>query len=140
MNPKLLLCLALVLSGGSLAFGYSVEIPVTPGSLDQGKYVFLVFTNLAQSRTSFDITIIAKTDTIPTNTEASLDIVTHWRDGTKIELVKPTTRILLKKNDHAWKCDFIASNESLTNADLCFVFLYHNTRSGMASAFPSFQI
>jgi hypothetical protein len=78
MKPKLLLCLALVLSGGLSAFGLSVEIPVTSNSLDQGQCAFSISNNAVKDGVSFHVTIIAKNSEIISNSTVGLSIVTHW--------------------------------------------------------------
>jgi len=119
MNPNLLLCLALVLSGGFSAHADSMIFPVTPTNLDQGQFVFSVSTNSTPEGISFHVTITAKTGVIFPDSQADLSTVTKTPNSGTIQPVKS---VILKKNDHFWTADFIATPELLKTPDLCFIF------------------
>jgi hypothetical protein len=122
MNPKIILGLALVLIGGLSAYGTSVEFPVTPKSLDQGQFDFSISTDSIQEGISFHVTITAKTGVIPSDSGVYLSQVTWTQSAHSMEPVKPEPQVLLQKDDHIWKVDFIASRELLKNPDVCVVF------------------
>jgi hypothetical protein len=104
------------------AFGLSVEIPVTPTSLNQGTYLFSVTNSVIGDGRLFHISIKGIRDVIPSDSHVSLCIATRFRHGSQIIETEPKTPITLKKDDHLWKLDFVASSELLTNADVCLVF------------------
>jgi hypothetical protein len=145
MKPNLILCLALVLSGGLSAYGLSVEIPVTSNNLDQGQCAFSISNNGVKDGVSFHVTIIAKNSGIISNSTAALSIVTHWANGSgsgsEIIGAKHVTQITVKKDNRIEEADFNVSRELLKNTDLYFIFavyLYDTTKDGrripMASA------
>jgi hypothetical protein len=129
MKLKLILGLALVLSGGLSAYADSMIFPVTPTNLDQGQFVFSISTNSTPAGISFHVTITAKTGVIFPDSQADLSTVTRTPNSGTIQPVKSVT---LKKNDHYWTADFIATPELLKTPDLCFVFTAycHATENG----------
>jgi hypothetical protein len=129
MNPKLILCLALVLS----AHGGSIDFRVTPKSLDQDKFVFSVSANSTQNGTSFHVTITAKTGVIPSDSTVGLSVLATSEKGARsMGPVKPETQVTLKKADHTWEAEFIASKQLLKDPDVCLVFgvVAHVTKNG----------
>ncbi len=121
MKPKFLLCLALVLGGGLTASAYMADIPVTTNNLDQGTYVFSVSNNAAQGGKAFHITITSKQGDFSPYSLVWLDMKHEKNvDSIQPESLKP--QITLKKDDHTWKVDFIASNELMKRPDICFIF------------------
>jgi hypothetical protein len=119
MKPKLLLCLALVLADILCSYGKSTQILVTPKTLDQGEYVFSVSTNSTQEGISFHVTITAKTGVIFPDSQADLSIVTGTHESGMIQPVKSVT---LKKDEHTWTADFVATPDLLKTSGICFVF------------------
>jgi hypothetical protein len=121
MKPKLILCLALVLSGNLSSYGESTQIFVTPKTLNQGEYVFSISTNSTQEGISFHVTITAKKGVIFHDSQADLSIVNRETESSpgSIRTVKQVT---LKKNDHTWTADFVATPELLKTPSICFVF------------------
>ena len=131
---------AFLLSFALSAFGLSMEIPVTPTSLNQGTYLFSVTNRVIGNELSFHITITGIRDVIPTDSSVGLCIATRWANGSQIIGAEPKTPITLKKDDRVWKMDFIASSELLTNADLCLVFTVYPqafTKDGKRIPIPS---
>src|SRR5277367_4652976 len=131
---------AFLLAFALSAFGLSMEISVTPTSLNQGTYLFSVTNRVIGNELSFHITITGIRDVIPTDSSVGLCIATHWTNGSQIIGAEPKTPITLKKDDRVWKMDFIASSELLTNADLCLVFTVYPqafTKDGKRIPIPS---
>jgi hypothetical protein len=122
MQPKIILCLALVLIGGLSASGRSAEFPITPKNLDQGRFVFSISTSPAQEGIAFHVTITAKTGIMPSDAHASLSIVTSTQSARSIGPVKPELQVTLQKEDRIWTADFVASIDLLKNPDVCLVF------------------
>jgi len=123
MNPKIILCLALVLSGGLSACGMSIEWPVTPKSLDQGQFVFSISTNSLKEGVSFHVTITAKTGIIPSDSVLYLCLVTTTAGGGgSIVPVTAGPKVTLQKDGHIWKADFVASSDMVKNPDFYLDF------------------
>jgi hypothetical protein len=121
MKPKLILCLALVLSGILCSFGRSTQILVTPKNLDQGEYVFSVSTNSTQYGISFHVTITAKTSVIFPDSQADLSIVTRQTESSPGS-IRTMKQVTLKKEDHTWTADFVTTPDLLKTSGICFVF------------------
>ena len=136
MKPKFILWLALVLIGVLSVYADSMIFPVTPISLDQGQFVFSVSTNLTQEGISFHVTITAKTGVIYPDSQAHLNTVTTTPNSGTIQPVKS---VILKKNDHFWTADFVATPELLKTPGVCFVFIAqgHTIKNGKAIPIPS---
>jgi hypothetical protein len=84
MKNKLILCLALVLSGILSLYGKSTVQFVTPKTLDQGEFVFSISTNSTQNGISFHVTITAKTGEIFPDSQADLSIVTKQTESSPV--------------------------------------------------------
>jgi len=143
MKPKLILCLALVLSGGLSTYGSMVEFPVTPTSLDQRQFVFSISTNSTLEGISFHITITPKTGVMPSDSGVGFSsIVTSTNGSRSSGLVKNEPQITLHKDDQIWKADFIASSELLKKPDVYFVFGVpaHATVNGKSIPMPAVDI
>jgi hypothetical protein len=140
MKPTIIPSLALVLIGGLSVYGRSVEYPVTPKSLDQGRFVFSISTNSIQEGTSFHVTITAETGVIHSDSSVFVCLVTWTQSGAhSMGPVKPEPQVLLQKDDHIWKVDFIASRELLNNPDVCVVFgvIFHAMVNGKSVPMPA---
>jgi hypothetical protein len=123
MNSKLMLCLALVLSGGLTAYGSSTDFPVTPTCLDQRQFVFSISTNSTQEGISFHVTITAKTGLIASDSSVEFcSIITSTQGARSMGPAKHEPQVTLQKDNHIWKADFIASDEFLKSPDVYFVF------------------
>jgi hypothetical protein len=141
---RLIITKILWLAIGLAALGRSVEIPVTPTSLDTYAYVFAVDTNATQGGIAFQITITAKTDDIDTNIDgAGLAIVTHTESGGGLLIsahsLDPAIPITLKREKRIWTAYFNLSAELLSNPDLYFTFNQkdHRMLNGKSLAMPS---
>jgi hypothetical protein len=138
MKSKLILCLALVLSGILSFYGKSTVQFVTPKTLDQGEYVFSISTNSTQNGISFHVTITAKTGEIFPDSRSDLSVVTRQTESSpgSIRTVKQVT---LKKEAHTWTADFVATPELLKTPDICFVFIAyaHDVENGKTVQMPS---
>jgi hypothetical protein len=116
--------LTLILS----AHATSVELPITPGQLDQGNYKFSVAANATTNGVAFHVIITAKKDEIAPGSEAKLAIVVHPKDrrgvilGTSFKPFLPIDPIAFQKDKHAWTVDFTLPRESLKTPDLCLIF------------------
>jgi hypothetical protein len=129
----------------SSARAMSVELPVSPESLDQSHYRFSVATNPTNQGIAFHITILAKKDEIASDSHADVSIVSHTKDsqgsptGTTIGPMTPTIPLALNKDKHTWTADFTVSRDALKTPGLCFVFteLSHTTIDGKLIAMPS---
>lgn len=118
MKPKIIFCLALVLIGGLSASGDCNELPVTPKSLDQGRFVFSISTSPAQEGMAFHVTITTKTGTIPSDCS-----VVVWPDfQTRSTHPHLQVHVTVEKTAQKWACVFIASAELLKDPDVCLVF------------------
>jgi hypothetical protein len=109
------------------AYGRSVEIPVTPDSFVQGRYIFSVSTNVIQNGVAFHVTIATKSGSIFADSTAAVDIVTHMdivthKENSSSIVAAGTVPITLKKDGHIWKADFIVSDKLLKRPGICFVF------------------
>jgi hypothetical protein len=133
------LCLAAAFS----SFAASVELPITPNTLDQSHYTFSVSDTTTNDQIAFHITITAKTDVIPSDSEAHLSIVTHTTNGggytVSIAAAKPAIPVTLKKDKRVWAADFTVSRKTLKIPGLCCVFTEyaHTTQNGKIIAMPS---
>jgi hypothetical protein len=122
MKPKLILCLALVLSGLS-AYASSVEFPVTPTSLEQRQFIFSISTNSSPEGISFHVTVTPKTGVMPSDSGVGFSsILTSTNGARSTGPLANEPKVTLQKDDHIWKADFIASSELLKNPDVYFVF------------------
>jgi hypothetical protein len=126
------------------ANGRSVEIPVTPASLDTYFYVFSVSTNATQGGMAFHVIMAAKTNDIDTNDSgAGLEVVTHTESGGGLlvmsQPLEPAIPVTLKKEKRLWTADFIVPPELLQNPDLYFHFgfLAHEIINGKEIPMPS---
>jgi len=131
--------LVLVLS----ARGSSIDIPVTPTSLDQGQFLFSISTQPAEWGMSFHVTITATSGDIPPDSDAGLSVVTTSTEGARsMGPVKDEPPLTLQKGDRIWKADFIASNSLLENPNVCFVFgvIAHAMENGKSVPMPSADI
>jgi hypothetical protein len=134
-----ILWLTLILS----AHGLSVEIPVTTTNLDQDKYRFAISANAATNGVAFHVTITAKKEDVPSDSDVGLSIVTQTQDASgsthSIAGAKPTVEVRLRKDKRVWTADFTASEELLKKPGLCFVFteIAHTIVDGKRVAMPS---
>lgn len=126
------------------AWGTSVEIPVTPTTLDTYFYIFSVSTNAAPGGIAFHVTMTAKTGDIDTNdSSAGLGTVTHTESGGGLLIssqpFESPIQVTLKKEKRSWTADFIVSDELLENPDLYFNFgfLAHSIVHGKSIPMPS---
>ena len=127
------------------AWGTSMEIPVTPTSLDTYFYLFSVSTNTTQGGIAFHVTMTAKSTDINTNdSSAGLEIVTHTKTSSggllvSCQSLEPSIPVTLKKEKRSWTADFIVSSELLKNPDLYFncSFLAHRFVNGKSIPMPS---
>jgi hypothetical protein len=126
-------------------WGTSVEIPVTPTSLDTYFYTFSVSTNATQGGIAFHMTMTAKRTDIDTNDSgADLEIVTHTKTSNggllcSSQKLDSSISVTLKKEKHRWTADFIVPSELLENPDLYFSFnfLAHRVVNGKSIPMPS---
>ena len=126
-------------------WGTSMEIPVTPTSLDTYFYKFSVSTNAAQNGIAFHVTMTAKRTDIDTNdSSAGLEIVTHTKTSSggllvSCQRLEPSLPVTLKKEKGIWTADFIVPSELLKNPDLYFNFnfLAHRVVNGKSVPMPS---
>jgi hypothetical protein len=120
------------------AWGRSVELTVAPDSLDQGRYAFSVSSRATNEEVAFQVTIIAKSGVIYPDSNAELEMVKHFNNGTSIEPTK-MAEITLKKDDQIWKADFTVLRKSLKTPGLCFIFteFAHATVNGKLVSMPS---
>ena len=128
----------------SSACASSVELPVTPASLDTYAYAFSVSTNATGDSVAFHVTITSKQSDIFPDSSAGVDRVVHKKlsDGgleNSIGSVEPVIPVTLKKEQRVWTADFTVSRELLKNPDICFVFtaLAHVTMNGKTVPMPS---
>lgn len=120
MRSKLLLCLALVLSGVIPVFGLSMEIPVTTNSLNQVGCVFCVSNNVVKGGVAFHITITAQYAETISNSGVGLFVNTNLENYYSTRIIK--TPITFKKNGRIATADFVADRELLNTPDLYFGF------------------
>lgn len=106
----------------SSAFGLSEEIPVTPKSLDQGKFAFSVVTKTITNGLAFHVVISKKAGDILQGSNVGICIVTHWDTGYEILPAKPETKVTLKRGERSWTADFIATPALLQTAGASLVF------------------
>jgi hypothetical protein len=107
----------------SSAFGLSEEIPVTPKSLDQGRFSFSVATKTVTNGVAFHVVISKMADRISTNCKFGISVVTHWEPGgSEIVPAEPATPITVKKGGRIWSADFIASPALLQTTGASVVF------------------
>jgi hypothetical protein len=118
----------------SSVYGFSMEVSVTPNSLDHGNYTFSVSTNETQDGVSFHVVVTAKTGGIPPNySSIGVCLVTHRKNGTSYgrsdwssssirPFNKPAIPVTLKKDTRVWQADFTIPRQSLWRRDLCCVF------------------
>jgi hypothetical protein len=144
MKPKLILCLALVLGIVWLvpvlsAYAVSVEISVTPQNLNQRQYVFSISTNAAPNGIFFHVNISATKDAIYSDSTVDVCTVVHTSDSSSIESTKHAIKIVLKKDIHVWKANFIVSNKMLKSSNLYFIFteFTHVEINGKSVVMPS---
>lgn len=125
------------------AHGMSVRIPITTNNLDQGRFVFAISTNSAANGIAFHVTITAKREDIPSDSQVDLWIVTRTKEGggttTSGEEVKPAVPVALKRGSRVWAADFTVSNDLLKKPGLCFAFteFAHSIIDGKSVARPS---
>ena len=130
-----ILWLTLLLS----AHGASVEIPVTPKTLDQDQFRFAISTNAIPEGVSFHVIITAKTGGIPPDAEVGLSIIKHTEHSASIEPLQPTPKITLAKDRDAWRVDFVAAPTLLKRDDVFLVFTVHahTTSDGKDVSMPA---
>jgi len=132
---------ALVLS----ACATNVELPVTPGQLDQNNYKFSVSTAVTNQGVAFHVIITAKNNEIPSDSEANLALISQTKNaqgllaGTGITPYPSAVPIAFNKDKRAWTADFTLPRESLKTPGLCFIFseLAHDTTNSQHIAMPS---
>ncbi|HWC59443.1 MAG TPA: hypothetical protein VHC44_07090 [Verrucomicrobiae bacterium] len=135
-----IILLAILSAGAS-----SVELPVTPNTLNRYDYTFTVSAEATNAATAFHITITPKKEDIDSDSKADLAIVTHVNSTeaapteTTITAFTPPTPITLTKDKRVWTADFVISRESLKTHGLCFIFseLAHQTVNGKRITMPS---
>jgi hypothetical protein len=120
MKPKVILCLALVLSGVISIFALSVEIQVTTNSLNQGQCVFSISNNVVKGGIAFHIRITAQYSDTISNSGVGLCVITNWGNPDSTRIIK--TPITFKKNGRIATADFVAWPELLNTPDLYFDF------------------
>ena len=106
---------AFLLMLASSAFGLSIEIPVTPDTLNQRDCIFSISNNAVQNEVRFHVTITATVDN-------SSPEISAWLGTKRGENLDSPTRVTLKRDGHMWEADFTASKTALKNPDLYFVF------------------
>jgi hypothetical protein len=140
MKLIIILSIALVLIGGLSAYGASMELSVTPKTLDQGRFVFSISTRPAHEGIAFHVIITAKTGAIPSDSSVYVGSVTTMPDGARVSgPVKPDLQVTLQKDDRIWKADFVASSDLLKNSDVYVVFdvIAHVMENGKSVPMPS---
>jgi hypothetical protein len=142
--PSLLFPISLWLAFVLSSFGTTVEIPVTPASLDTDSYLFSVSTNVTGSGTAFHVTMTAKTGDVETNDSGvGLQLVAHTKQNggllVSCDPLKSSIVVQLKKEKRVWTADFVVPDGFLDNPNLClsFGFLAHSVVNGKVIPMPS---
>jgi hypothetical protein len=105
----------------SPAFALSNVFSVTPRTLDQGRFEFAVKHSATNGGASFRVTITAKKDVVPPESEGHLCSA----DSKSIGPLTAKTQVALQKTNHIWTATFVASAELVQNPEACFVFMVH---------------